>query len=65
MTDPERARQNRDKTRRYRERMWAEGFREIVVWATPAQTEAIREMVKDNTPLGSQKKPRNARQPGG
>ena len=48
MTDHRRAQQSREKTARYRERMRAAGFREILVWATPDQAKIIREMVKDN-----------------
>jgi len=42
--------QVREAKRTYRARMRAAGFWEIIVWATPAQAERIREMVKGNTP---------------
>jgi hypothetical protein len=42
--------QVRNAKRTYRLKMRAAGFREIIVWATPAQAEKIREMVKGNIP---------------
>ena len=48
MTTATRAQQNKAKTARYRARMREAGFREIIVWATPAQAEIIRELVKGN-----------------
>lgn len=49
--DKERRRtQVREAKRTYREKMRAAGFWEIIVWATPAQAEKIREIVKGNTP---------------
>ena len=47
-TTEKRAQQNRSKAATYRMKMRDAGFREIIVWATPAQAEAIREMVKGN-----------------
>jgi hypothetical protein len=42
--------QQREAKRTYREKMRAAGFREIIVWTTPAQAEKIREIVKGNAP---------------
>ncbi|WP_163098544.1 hypothetical protein GL267_003095 [Acidithiobacillus ferrianus] len=50
MDKEKRRAQVREAKRIYREKMRAAGYREIIVWATPAQAEKIREMVKGNTP---------------
>lgn len=47
-TTEKRAEQNRSKAARYRMKMRAAGFREIIVWATQAQAEIIKELVKNN-----------------
>ena len=45
--------QVREAKRTYRQKMRAAGFWEIIVWATPAQADKIREIVKDNMPRSS------------
>lgn len=47
-TTPTRAQQNRESAARYRMRMREAGYREIIVWATPAQAQIIKEMVRGN-----------------
>lgn len=50
MDKEKRLAQVREAKRTYRTKMRASGLHEIIVWATPAQAEKIREMVKGNIP---------------
>ena len=48
MDKDKRRAQVREAKRTYRQKMRAAGFWEIIVWATPAQAEIIKELVKGN-----------------